>query len=91
MLVWPQVSRGAVKDTKHVNAQTRVCTCQLRLQFLPGFKMLLEIFQATCIDRDLTPRLLGSNLYQRPGLRRSASPTTSPFIRVARLRRPGSA
>ena len=44
------LSYSAVEDGKHMNAQARMCTCQVRLYFFPRSEMLPQVIQRNGIE-----------------------------------------
>ena len=74
-----------------MNARARMCACQLRLYFFPNAKRCPRSSNKTASSGGPIPRLFWSHPYQSLRVRRPSSPMFPRPIRLARLRRPGSA
>ena len=47
---WPVLSQSVGEAAKYMNAQVRMCACQLWLYFFPVRQTLLQVFQRNGID-----------------------------------------
>ena len=84
------LSYTVIEDAKHMNAQARVCTCQLRLYLFPGCETLPQVIQRNGIEWwPYAQAILVPSVPKPPAAYgKSSSPMILPPIRPARLRRP---